>query len=348
MRHAEPEYSDYVVNMAGDALIGDPDAHLRLRAESFDPLSIVNNWKAAHQYPQITFRSTLLKRTMAIDPSHGIAVGRGKRLSSIKSKLERYNWLKLSEMQDIAGCRAIVSSVGQVYELVSLYKHSYANHEIDDESDYIGNPKSDGYRSYHLIYCYANKNHREYQGLKVEIQFRSTLQHCWATAIETVGVFYQQDLKWHEGSPDWLRFFALMGEAIAILEGSKHVPRTPRDRDGLVRELRHYAAVLDVNSQLTAFQTALNVVGEAGLPTGIKHVLLVLDPSKEHQLRLSGFRTSDIQEALAQLEKMEGFPNEGADTVLVSLSNAANLRRAFPNYYLDTTTFLETMNSFIS
>jgi hypothetical protein len=147
--------------MAANALIGDPDAHLLLRAERFDSISIVNNWKAAHQYPQITFRSTLNYRTLAVDPSHGIAVGLSKRLSSIKSKLERYNWLKLSEMQDVTGCRSIVSSVNNVHELVALYKHSHTNHTIDGESDYIGNLKSDSYRSYHLINCYANSNQNE-------------------------------------------------------------------------------------------------------------------------------------------------------------------------------------------
>ena len=68
------------------------------------------------------------------------------------SKLKRLDWLSLSEMQDIAGCRAIVSSVADVNNLVTGYKRQYGEHELIGESDYIGRPKSDGYRSYHLIY----------------------------------------------------------------------------------------------------------------------------------------------------------------------------------------------------
>jgi hypothetical protein len=68
-----------------------------------------------------------------------------------------------------------------------------------------------------------------YNGLKVEIQIRTTLQHVWATAVETVGTFIQQALKSSQGEAEWLRFFALMATHMALREGRQPVPGTPQN-----------------------------------------------------------------------------------------------------------------------
>ena len=137
-------------------------------------LDVINNRRAAHACPLNTFQATLRHRTARMD-LNAVVAQRIKRLSSIRSKLERYDWLTMSQMQDIAGCRAIVGSVEQVYELAELYRRQYARHVLDDINDYIRKPKSDGYRSYHLIYKYYNQNKPVYDGLKIEMQFRSVL-----------------------------------------------------------------------------------------------------------------------------------------------------------------------------
>ena len=149
---------------------------------------------------------TLKSRTKKFNAA-GIVAQRVKRFSSIQGKFERYDWLKLSDMQDIAGCRAIVSSVEEVHELVKVYQPKYSDHELDHVDDYISRPKSDGYRGLHLVYRYKNTGDSPYSGLKIETQFRSFLQHCWATAVETVDIFYREGLKSHQGSPEWRRFF---------------------------------------------------------------------------------------------------------------------------------------------
>src|ERR1019366_9744121 len=95
------------------------------------------------------------------------------------------------------------------------------------EDDYVDHPKASGYRSYHLIYRYFSDKKATHNGLKIEVQIRSQLQHAWATAVETVGTFIQQALKSSQGEEDWLRFFALMGSAIAYREHGELVPDTP-------------------------------------------------------------------------------------------------------------------------
>ena len=348
MAFAQPLYPDDIVDLAGEGLKGDSSATSTLADKSADCLEVINNRRAAHAYPLNTFQATLRQRTARVDPNSVVAQ-RIKRLSSIRGKLERYEWLTMSQMQDVAGCRAIVGSVDQVYELAELYRRKYGDHQLDQVNDYIRKPKSDGYRSYHLIYRYYNQNQPIYDGLKIEMQFRSVLQHCWATAVEIADIFYRQGLKAHRGSPEWRRFFALMGAAIAMRESCRRVPRTPRDQTELIDELRKYAQMLEVANRLDALGRTLNIMGEANLkPSGIKYVLLVLEPNAgNEQLRLYGYRANGLEEATAQYEHSESLKSEGDDAVLVSVSDAASLRRAYPNYFLDTTVFLQTLNELI-
>ena len=234
MDFVEPRYERDIVDLAGEALIGVADAAGSLDANGIDADEVVTNWRSAHHYPLNTFQMTLRGKASKVD-EHSIVAQRIKRLSSINTKLRRFRELSLSQVQDIAGCRAIVESVPMVDELVAQYKVQYSTHRLDTQNDYIRSPKRSGYRGQHLIYCYANKRFPRFADMKVEIQFRTRLQHCWATAVETVDIFRSEGLKSSSGAPDWTRFFALMGSAIAIREQCRRVPHTPRDDKGLLR-----------------------------------------------------------------------------------------------------------------
>jgi ppGpp synthetase/RelA/SpoT-type nucleotidyltranferase len=59
--------------------------------------------------------------------------------------------MTLSQMQDIGGCRAIVSSVADVRKLVRSYEKSDIKHSLTQKDDYIVSPKASGYRGVHLI-----------------------------------------------------------------------------------------------------------------------------------------------------------------------------------------------------
>ena len=142
--------------------------------------------------------------------------------------------MKLSQMQDIGGCRAVVRTVGRVDALVKLYARARAKNPhravYVKPFDYIKCPKVDGYRGVHLIYKYRSQSrtHGKWNGLRIEIQLRSILQHAWATAVETVDAFTGQALKTSAGTgserKNWGRFFALISSAIAIREKRPPVP----------------------------------------------------------------------------------------------------------------------------
>lgn len=347
MTFTEPKYDNRIVDLAGDALIGGIEADDILIGDGLEPLGVVNNWRSAHAYPLNTFQVTLRNRAGSVD-DNVIVAQRIKRLSSIEGKLRRYDWLKLSAMQDIAGARVIVSSVPKVYEVVNLYQKGYASHTLDKVDDYIKRPKSDGYRSCHLIIRYFNTKHPVYDGLKVEMQVRTPLQHAWATAVETIDTFYGQSLKSHQGSAEWRRFFSLMGAAIAQIEGTKPVPKTPRNEKELRSEIRACSDSLKAPGMFNAFGRTLRVIWQDKmLGQRIKYIILSLDTTKNN-VTLFGYPSRALGRATAKYAELERKGNDKTQAVLVSVADAKNLQAAYPNYFMDTTIFLRTLNDLLA
>jgi len=309
-------------------------------------LAVINNWRSSHSYPLNALQVSLRKLAPKIDGDPTVAQ-RIKRLPSIRHKLERFGGMRLSQMQDIGGCRAVLSSVEAVDELVAYYKtKSRAKHTLIGEDPYILEPKSSGYRGVHLIYSYSGRS--EWNGLKVEIQLRSRLQHAWATAVETVGTFTRQALKSSLGEADWLEFFTLMSSALARREGTPLVPNTPEDAETLTQELRRYTRKLKVIDRLQAYgQTLQHVERTLEGVKGGHTFLLELDVETQ---RLTVWDFDNTVQAVEQYEAVERAiedqPNK--DAVLVSVESLATLRRAYPNYFLDTTAFVESVREAIA
>ena len=87
-------------------------------------------------------------------PIHNIQC-RIKKKQSIEEKLQRKGkeptvMNAKDYLQDIAGVRVICYFVDDIYNLTELLK-SQSDLIVIKERDYIGNPKPNGYRSYHVI-----------------------------------------------------------------------------------------------------------------------------------------------------------------------------------------------------
>jgi (p)ppGpp synthase/HD superfamily hydrolase len=210
MDWVSPAYSRKRVDAAG-VVLSSPSTPGRFDYDEWETaLSVINNWRSSHSRPLYTLRFCLRRNAEKIDKNVLVAQ-RIKRLSSIRLKLSLSPRMKLSQMQDIGGCRAVAESVGAVKKISERIKNSDIKHKLICEDDYIKSPKQSGYRSSHLIYKFFSDKKETHNGLRIEIQIRSQLQHAWATAVEIAGTFIHQALKSSQGESDWLRFFALMG-----------------------------------------------------------------------------------------------------------------------------------------
>lgn len=202
MGWATPRYTRTQVDQAGVVLQHENTCS----SEELDSaLEIVGNWRSSHNFPLNTFQIGLRRRARQFD-GHCVVAQRIKRLSSIRWKLIRFPSIRLSQIQDIAGCRAVVKTTAQVNQLLGSFVNSDLKHKLDHVDHYIDTPRSSGYRGVHLIYKYYSDRNETYNGLKIEVQLRSALQHAWATAVEIVGTFTRQALKSSRGEADWLRF----------------------------------------------------------------------------------------------------------------------------------------------
>jgi ppGpp synthetase/RelA/SpoT-type nucleotidyltranferase len=356
MAWIEPAYSIQEINAAGRKLVSAMNEdwfewNEDQWAEYRRGVYVINNWRSAHAYPLNTFQVNLRSVSRRIDSSSLVAQ-RIKRLSSIGHKLDRFRSMKLSQMQDLGGCRAIFQTAADVRKAVDYYLFKSAiKHERVAFDDYLTKPKQSGYRGAHLIYRYfSDKSKSVYNGLKIEMQLRSRYQHAWATAVETVGTFSGQALKSSLGSEEWQRFFALMASAIALREKSNLVPDTPSTRRELSSELKEYSRNLNVEHRLREYSRALHKISSASTAVQNAHIyLLELDPIAG-TLDISGFRAfeREIAEQKYADAEIRQKSHPGRDAVLVSVESVNSLHKAYPNYFADTRVFLELMSQAIS
>jgi hypothetical protein len=339
MAWAVPQYSLQEVNAAGKAL---GQMAFPVTEEGEGALTVINNWRSSHAYPLNTFQITLRNRARRIERNVIIAQ-REKRLDSIHRKLVAKPTMRMTQMQDIAGCRAVFSKLADVYTLVDLYKSRQFDHKFRGEKDYIQNPKADGYRCYHLVYEYVgNGPGLPYTGLRVEIQVRTQVQHAWATAVEAVGIFTRQALKSNQGDAGWLRFFALMGSAISAIEGTPCVPNTPTTKAALLAELRPLTQSLTARDMLRAYNTTLQTLGS---PKDAKYFIVELDPD-ESRVTVRRYKAKESAEANRQYTELESRIRDTSrrQVVLVSVADINALKRAYPNYFLDTELFARLLD----
>ena len=112
--------------------------------------------------------------------------------------------MELARMDDIAGCRLIFPNIEELTSFreslhSARFKHRRRNN--DDKYDYIKSPKPTGYRGIHDIYEYDvnSKTGEASKGLFVEIQYRTAVQHAWATAVEVIGFITESQPKFQKG-----------------------------------------------------------------------------------------------------------------------------------------------------
>ena len=174
-------------------------------AEQAEASAVLEAFREAHRGPMDSVMDQLRSSIV----TEGLVVlelsQRLKRTPTIVDKLRRIPTMKLSSLQDLGGCRAVFATQDEVERVQArLMANSEArNGRPDTVRDYVAQPRDSGYRAVHLW--------TRYDGLRVEVQLRTLLQHAWALNVEDLSVVTGVDYKSGAGSPevhDWLRLLS--------------------------------------------------------------------------------------------------------------------------------------------
>lgn len=335
------KYSNNEIKNAGK-ILANPLKHSVVEYENAQ--NILTYWRTIHAPAINTFQSTLRDKLKRYGFKDYLIAQRLKRAVSIVSKLQRFSNMKLSTMQDIAGLRAILKNIDQVRLIESSYKSSIFNHFLIDSKDYITSPAKSGYRGIHLVYEYKNTKNIEANGLKIELQIRTKLQHTWATAVETMGTFLNHSLKSSQGPVDWLEYFALVSAGFAILEKSP-VPAEflSMNEKEIFQKIVDDSLILDVSSKLRAFSVAGEHIAQSGINSKYNLITLNLD---KRVVNVKRYSARQLEQANIDYTNIEKEINKGAkiQAVLVSTDSIESLRKTYPSYFLDSHEFLNKLN----
>lgn len=314
--------------------------------ERADSIKVIDNWRAAHAFPlhviYIHLRNMKGKRTDVI------VAERLKRLDSIINKLKRESSMSLWTMQDLGGCRVIVPTIEEVYKFSETYENSRKRHIKVKQYDYIKTPKSSGYRSFHVVYEYQSDQKTTYnQNMLIEIQFRTHLQHLWATAVETMGLFTKEAIKSGQGSDEVKRFFVLCSALIAIKEKQPIPPNVVDDIDEIVHEIEALNEKHNYLDFLSAIRVAIDSQNRINSTAFQGYCILILNYHKK-RLELKFFKTSQFEEANNTYNSIESTRAESKiDAVLVRVSSLKDLKAAYPNYFSDIAEFIKIIKEYL-
>jgi len=346
MSYAErPQHSNNELNRAGKILVESKSTS----KEYLEAIEKVDQWRSCHAYPLNTFQSTLRKKVKKYKGS--LVAHRLKRLPTIINKLSRFETLNLTQMQDIGGIRAVVSTVKDVREIQQEYKDSKRfTHALVTEKDYILEPKKDGYRGVHLVYRYHNTLARngkakDFEGLQIELQIRTQLQHTWATAVETVGTLKGESFKTGSGSEKYKMLFGLASSAFAITEKqpvlAEHQKLKP---ENIYKKIKKLEKELNFIENIKGLRAASQFIQQEKI--GSYYNIVVLDTVNKN-IRIIGFSQDSLKRATKKYAELEAEADRSKDVVLVSAGKLKDLKKAYPNYFLDVKDFLSKIQAII-
>lgn len=331
--------------------------------ERIEAIAKIQNFRAIHLYPLMLIKNHIARTSSKV--SKGIIIARRlKRLPTIIDKLERptldgetENAIKLTRMQDIGGCRAIVKNLTQLNLLKKKLESSRSVHKIINTYDYL-KPKSSGYGGVHLIYsCFHDDTgENQWKRTKIEVQIRTNLQHAWATSLEIIDTLEKIQLKTRiDGHEEWRRFFYIAGVLVAHDEGAIKLDDVELLECEL--ELTGLQSKLGVLSKLLKFSLAINAISnhrdkKHNLSQGMCLVTLQQNDIKNLEdelrmtLRITRYDLKDSKKAIQAYNDSEKNDNT-IISALVSTSDAKNLKKAYPNYFGSTSDFAGFINKHI-
>lgn len=311
------------VNRAGD--------NFRAGQATPEDAAVIEAWRAAHRGVLNTFQAILRNRTRRSDIT---VAQRHKRKRTIFDKLRRLPRMQLARMDDVAGCRLIFKNVKDLYVFRVRFHKARFNHKRRndlDKYDYIKTPKDTGYRGIHDVYEYDVQSDvgKPLAGLYVEIQYRTLVQHAWATAVELIGFVTESQPKFKQGDKRYETAMSFASEILARAFEKSKGPYPIFDDREVVRRF------LDIDNEIGLLRTLRGLNAADKAVTENRNAILIFASTGD--LEVQTFRdATDALKALFELEKK--YPDR--DIVLVRADTSDEVRLAFKNYFSDARDFI--------
>jgi putative GTP pyrophosphokinase len=156
--------------------------------------------------PAITHVMRELQERFGLQP----AARPAKSTIAIVEKLQRET-IRLSQMQDIAGCRLVVGGVSVQQALVNDLAQLYPNAIVVSR---ITEP-SYGYRAVHIVLI-ADVG-------RLEIQVRTSLQHLWAQLSEAIASRLGSDIKYGRSNSPIVQLLVRLSEDVQSIEEAEAI-----------------------------------------------------------------------------------------------------------------------------
>lgn len=330
------KYSKNEINKAGECL---KTPSLYAKEEYIKAQDILTYFRIIHVPVLNTFQA-LLRNELKRYKFKGFVAQRLKRAPSIVAKLKRESSMQLARMQDIAGIRVVLDSLDDLKSFNYNLSQKILKHNVVSGKDYILTPKKSGYRGIHKIYNYNSIEFPDSNGLRIELQIRTKLQHAWATAVETMGTFINYSLKSSEGPEEILDFFKIVSSAFAYLENTTLIFQYAYlNKNKTFEKVMTEYYRLTISEKLRAFTVAADHIKKRNFKD--EYYLIVLDIAIS-RVRVTPFAKDQFEKANTAYTDVEKKLKKGnkIQAVLVSIDNIDSLQKAYPNYFLDTREFI--------
>jgi len=335
-------YSRNALNKYGDFLVSNPEDEL----ERLSVLTRIDEWREDHLKPLQELYTSIESILRNSEIKASISSQRLKRMTSIIGKIGRNKSMGLGGMQDIGGARFIFADTDLLHKAKAVLAKAFVpNFELVKINDYVQSPKNSGYRSIHFVYKYSMPD-TIYDGLSIELQIRTKLQHDWATAVETAELISNSPLKASQGNEDWQNFFKIVS---AIFARYEHQPVNISFKDYSEKDYcLEFASMEDKHrftESLAATVTGVKYSTDANFSKG--YVLLLINYNTK-RVNLRHFSVEDIDKANMSYSQAESSVdrNNGA-VVLVSVDDMKSLIEAYPSYFLNAQEFLQSLAGFV-
>ena len=300
---------------------------------------IMENWRSAHCHVINTWQVILRDR---IKKSSKITLGqRLKRKNTIYDKLsKRLVSMSFVRMHDIAGCRLIFQTEADMMKYIDALHRAKGFHHVRKETqckDYITNPKESGYRGIHDVYAYKSKKGKDrsdkWDGLLIEIQYRTIYQHAWATAVEISDYLMSTRSKFSQGNKEQQELLRLASEIIARAFENKKGCKSELSNVELIESFKSLDDKLQLLTKLRHFKSITTSING-------KNKNIILHFQFKNGLPLTATHSyNSLSKAMEEYFKLEKqFPED--DIVLVKSSKIQDIKKTYKNYFADSNDFV--------